>query len=247
MKKTIFFLLFNCMVFISNAQNINEHYIALPITNYILKQNDSVTIVQVELPENSAIKIDNKALGMLVRKYDNATNSLDTSVVGYGRCNLIKGRFYYFGISTKTKKEVKFGDLIQLKASINITHLGVLAKLSLKNIQFTDVEGNAFYTLEAPFGFSDNDEGDFIAKMANDIKYTGAEMLKAQPNNNLKIDEGRYKGGKLLEKMKMIEASDVLLFLEYVNARPSKYKGNTWKISETFATWMHGGAPEVIK
>ena len=247
MKKTIAILCLSCMVYISNAQNISEHYIALPITNYILKQNDSVTIVQVELPENSVIKIQNKAIGMLLRKYDNATNTLDTSAIGYGRCNLIKGRFYYFGISTKTKKEVKFGDLLQLKVNINITHLGVLAKLSLKNIQFTDVEGDAFYNLEAPFGFSDNDEGDFLAKFTNDIQYTGAEMLKAQPNNNLMIEEGRYKGGKLLEKMKNVSVSDVLLFLEYVNARPSKYKGNTWKISETFATWMHGGAPEVIK
>ena len=36
-------------------------------------------------------------------------------------------------------------------------------------------------------------------------------------------------------------------FIDYVIAQPQKYAGNTWKIAETFATWMAGGTPTVIK
>jgi hypothetical protein len=41
--------------------------------------------------------------------------------------------------------------------------------------------------------------------------------------------------------------ADVKTFLKYVAARPTKYAGKPWKISEIFATRVVTGAPTVIE
>ncbi|MBL0359266.1 MAG: hypothetical protein IPP72_21435 [Chitinophagaceae bacterium] len=45
--------------------------------------------------------------------------------------------------------------------------------------------------------------------------------------------------------MQEITEADVMNFLKYVWARPAKYAGNSWRISEVFATWMTSGTPEL--
>lgn len=246
MQKQVYFLLF-CLIGLVSLGQSQKELVVLPITDYIFKENDSVTIVQVQLPESSKIKIAEKTFGLITRKYDHASNTMDTIVLGYGRCHLIKGNYYYFGIKTNPNVEIKKGDLLQMKTDVEISYKGALAKLSLQNIQFTDVIGKLFYNVEEAWSFSDNDEGDYLIKMVEDIKQTATEMMTLQPSNNMLIEEGKYKGAKLFDKMKTISTTDVISFLDYVNARPNKYKGHTWKVSETFATWLVSGAPEVIK
>lgn len=246
MQKQVFIFLF-CLIGLTGFNQPKKELVILSITNYITKANDSITIVQVKLPKQSKITIAEKTLGMLLHKYD-AKDGLDTSKIGYGRCQLIKGDYYYFGIKHDVAKKIIGNELLHLKTEVNILYTGLLAKLSLLNVQFANVYDSLFYTIEAPYSFiSDNEEGEYFDKMVEDIKFTANAMLAQMPKSNTMLTDGRYKGSKLFDKMRTITASDLVLFLEYILARPNKYKGHTWKISEIFATWLVGGAPEVIK
>jgi hypothetical protein len=83
--------------------------------------------------------------------------------------------------------------------------------------------------------------------MAKDIRFTGNQMLTNYSSQDRDITSGAYKDQKLFAMMMKTKPDDVLDFLRYVYARPDKYKAHTWKISETFATWVINGAPKVIK
>lgn len=83
-------------------------------------------------------------------------------------------------------------------------------------------------------------------RMLKDIHYTGAYYMKEDSTKNLPIPDGNYKGRKMLEVMASAQASDLNEFLRFVAARPRRYAGNSWKISETFATWLIHGAPMVV-
>lgn len=69
---------------------------------------------------------------------------------------------------------------------------------------------------------------------------------QSQAQNQI-IKDGLFKGKQLFDAMQKITSDDVRKFLKYVIARPDNYAGNTWKISETFATWMVSGSPTVIE
>ena len=79
--------------------------------------------------------------------------------------------------------------------------------------------------------------------MVADIRTTGQAMVDKQPEQNKVIQSGNYAGKKVFNTMQTIKENDIESFLKYVIARPKIYAGNTWKISEVFATWMVDGAP----
>jgi hypothetical protein len=55
--------------------------------------------------------------------------------------------------------------------------------------------------------------------------------------------EGIYQGIPISKVMEEVSEQDVAIFLGFVKAFPGKYIGKTWKISETFATWLINNAP----
>ena len=82
--------------------------------------------------------------------------------------------------------------------------------------------------------------------MAADINFTGDAMLKLKDPQDQVIPKGSYKDQSLFVMMKKATSADVFQFLRYVYVRPDKYKGNDWKVSETFATWAINGAPKAL-
>jgi hypothetical protein len=56
-----------------------------------------------------------------------------------------------------------------------------------------------------------------------------------------------FDGKKLFDAMEMTTRQQLVEFLKYINARPGNYAGNTWKLSEIFATWIVSKAPQVIQ
>ena len=73
-----------------------EVLFAYRITDYQVKLNDSVTVVQINIPDAFPLSISDKQIGILKHRYENGT--LDTNLIGWGKCHLIKGDFYYFAI-----------------------------------------------------------------------------------------------------------------------------------------------------
>ena len=83
--------------------------------------------------------------------------------------------------------------------------------------------------------------------MIADIQFTGNAMKKQMPDQNKQIEGGLFKGKKLFEAMETISRKELEEFFKYIVARPERYAGNTWKLSEIVATWMVNKAPQVIE
>src|SRR6185503_5714497 len=139
---TIIFVLF--LSFNSFAQRDSvEALFAFRITDYTVKLNDSVTIVQVNLPEAWPVSIRDKQIAILKHHYENG--AIDTTVIGWGRCNLIKGDYYYFTITKYGLQEPKQGDLLYTKCKTILYNKSVLYEINRHAIDITDVYENQFY------------------------------------------------------------------------------------------------------
>ena len=71
------------------------------------------------------------------------------------------------------------------------------------------------------------------------------DMIKDDTNYAPKenIKRGRFKGITWKEAMNRTAPGDLKAFLGFVRSFPGKYMGGTWKISETYATWLLNNAP----
>ena len=178
--------------------------------------------------------------------YKNGTKP-DTAMIGWGRCDLIKSEYYYFGIRLQKMQQPSEGDLIYMKLKVPYLYDGLLLNVMNHAIEFTNVYGQNFMNRNAIFTNTKKDELNILDSMVSDIQFTGGAMLQQMPEQNQLVTEGIYKGKKIFESMQTVKRSELELFLKYVTARPKNYAGNTWKISETFATWIAGGTPTVVE
>lgn len=247
MRSILFFLI---LLFSSNQltaqQDSVEKIVAFKITDYIKPLSDSASAVQVFKPASFPVLIKDKQLGVLYHCYTNGT-PLDTSMIGWGRCNLIKGDYYYFGIRLQKKQQAAEGNLIYLRLKVPYVYDGLLLNVMNHAVEFTNVYGQNFMNPTSIFTNTKKDELNILDSMVSDIQFTGGAMLQQMPEQNQLVTEGIYKGKKIFESMQTVKRSALELFLKYMAARPKNYAGNTWKISEIFATWMAGGTPTVVE
>ncbi len=244
MKRTsllVLLLHFSITIF---AQKIDKEIFAFPISEYIINSNDSVSIIQVQI-QNAFIKIDSNQVGLLKHNF---SNNKENTEIGFGRCNLIKGTFYYFGIRlvNTTDKPMK-NDLVYTKIIYPAKYKGQFYNLTKNAIYFEHVTGEKFFSFESAIKIDKLEESRLIDEFVADIKYTGQEMQKKSDSQDTIIEGGLFDGKKLFVTMQSITAENVKDFIDYVIARPTKYAGNTWKIAEVFATWAIGGTPRIIK
>lgn len=219
---------------------------AFKITEYIKSENDSISIVQVLKPASLPITIRDKQLGLLKHCFKTGVQH-DTAMIGWGRCNLIKGAYYYFGIRLQKSQQASEGDLLYMKVKMPYVYDGLLLNVMNHAINFTNVYGQNFMDYNAIFTNTKNDEQNMLDSMVSDIRFTGAEMLKQMPDNNQMIKGGMFDGRKLFDAMQAVNRNELGSFLKYIKARPLKYAGNNWKMAEIFATWMIGETPTVIE
>ena len=219
-----------------------EKTFAFKITAYIKPVNDTFTNVQVFKPVSSPVAIPEKQTVVLNKCYIPGV-SYDTSIVGFGRCNLVKEAYYYFGIKLRKMMQASEGDLLYVKVKIPCRYDGLLLNVQRHAINFTNVYGEYFMKYNAIFTNTKKDEQNILDSMVRDIRFTGTEMLKQMPGNNKVIVGGIFDGKKLFESMQEVNRKELETFFKYVNALPAKYAGNNWKISEIFATWIDRGTP----
>lgn len=245
-----FTILFLCLVLGSSQvqaqkDSVQKTYV-FKITDYINVLSDSFTVVQVVRPASFPVPILDKQLGILQHCYKTG-ETLDTNSIGYGRCNLIKGEYYYFGIKVYKGQKASAGDLLYLRARVPYVYDGLLLNVMNHAIGFTDVYGNSFLNSDAVFTNAKTDELRILDSMVSDIKFTGNAMLQQMPAQNQPIKGGIYDGKNLFDAMMAVKRNELELFLKYVAVRPKIYAGNNWKISETFATWMVSSTPAPIE
>lgn len=227
------------------AQNTNSKVIAFPITDYIIKTNDTIQIVQLQLPDGLSIK--ERTVGILKSKH--IKGDKDLQEIGYGRCYLIKGDYYYFSVTMKKGNRLpSAGDLLYTTIDLPGTYDGLLYKVARHCITFSKIDETPLMRLKDALLTSDEAaESILLDLFVEEVKYTGTTMLAQNDNQNMVIDKGTYKDQKLFTLMQGIHQKDIKDFLEYIVARPAIYSGKNWKFAEIFATWTTEGAPTVIK
>lgn len=221
-----------------------DAFFTFRITDYTIKLDDSTTVVQVTIPDTWPVSIPEKQIGILKHRYEQGVE-YDTNMIGWGRCYLIKDEWYYFAIHQKQKPEQ--GDLLVTKCKIPKGHTGLLFDLARHGISLTRVDEDPFYNSAEVFYMGPKSEQNFLDSMAADIRFTGKAMLIQNNGKDQLISGGLYNRKKLFAAMQTIKRDAIEKFLKYVAARPARYAGNVWKISEIFATWMTNNTPEVIE
>ncbi len=216
------------------------------ITDYTVQLNDSTTVVQISKTESLPLKIKDKQMGILKYRYENE-KIFDTTLIGAGRCNLIKEEWHYFSLHLYHNRKPEKDDLLYSICRMPKLYIGVLFNIARNDIRLTKVDEVPFYSAEKVFKLNEQTENALIDSMAKDIRDTGKEMLAQNDGQDQIIKGGIYNGKKLFAAMLASSGEDVRKFLKYMVARPQKYAGNVWKISELFATWMTNETPMVIE
>lgn len=223
------------------AQQINQ--IALPVTDYIVEAGDSVIIVQVKLPAGLSIK--QKNFGLIRSVFNNPGDSVIT--VGSGRCQLIKGEYYYYGLLKKyMPRKPLAGELLYTDVTGPKFYAGTLFNAVRHSLIINSVQGDLIASLNTVMQIkTSEDEMPWLTKLQEDVKFTGKVMHEENDKQDMVIKDGKFKTQKLFTAMQAITVADVTDFLDYINAKPEKYAGHTWKFSEIMATWMVSGATTV--
>lgn len=245
MKQALLIFLLSACIHANAQPDTSKWLRGFPVTDYILDMNDSVKLVQVELPDD--LQFREKQLGLLKGIYTDKHS--DTVQKGYGRCQLIKGNFYYFAISNNNSgTAIKAGDLLYTLMDKTDAYPGLVPKLASHFIRLQNVYEENFYDRYGVFRYwTETEEKAILDSMAADIRFTGDYFLENDPSMNKEIGNGHFKGQNILQVMKECKRATVQDFLEYMIARPRLYAGRQWKLAEIFATWLAAGAPSVIK
>ena len=242
----LFILVFVFINLKSSAQVDNSKWLrGFPITNYIIDITDSVKVVQVYLPGGPVLK--EKQLGILKEVYNGSPG--DTATIGSGRCNLIKGDYYYFTISYKKGERLpKENDLLYTFVDPPLIYRKQFAVLASHFIELQNVYEVSFYDRVGIFNkWEEDDEKETMDSIVSDIQFTGEYYLKNDPSKDVLIKTGQFSGQKVLSVMAKCQPVNVKDFLNYMIARPRLYAGKKWKVSEIFATWVSSGAPTVLE
>lgn len=240
------FLLFIAAASVAQKDSVKSVF-AFPITDYMPEQNDSIVIVQVQLPDAYVVDIPKNQMGILKHRFQNG-KELDTALIGFGRCSLVKGDYRYFGIALYPGQTASAGDLIYVSLTIPLAYKGELFNLSRHHIHLQMVDDGYIYHREDVYLFQNAaEENKILDSLVADIRYTGKVMIEQMPDQNQLMTEGLFKGKKLFVAMQQATRKDLITFLRYVHVRPQKYAGHSWKISEIFATWMVSGTPHVAE
>ena len=244
MKKLFSTLLLLLCLFVFSQTEEKQWVRAFPITDYTVDINDSVKLVQIQIPENI---VKEKQIGVLKGIYRD--NLSDTLEIGAGKCYLIKGEYHYFAINYKKSKKIpKAGDLLFTIVEKMPVYKNDIVNLALLYIGLKDVDDQSFYDRTTVFSnWTKEDEAKILDLMIKDIQYTGAYFLKNNPEIDQNIITGKHKGKKILNTMILCKKQDVVDFLKYMTIKPKLYYGNEWKLSEVFATWLAAGAPTIIQ
>lgn len=149
----------------------------------------------------------------------------------------------------KKPNDIRKGDFvkIQFKAP-KLPYRSIYFSLSLLDIEFLNAYKNPMYNFyHLLTSDSKNLEDSLIQACVNDVKDTydtfKDDTSEAFQSLRVPISEGRYKGRTALDVMGNCSSRDIFSFLNFVIGYPGKYIGNSWKINETFATWVINKGP----
>lgn len=154
------------------------------------------------------------------------------------RINLINPRDSFYTVYTE--------DMVALPIRFpRLPFKDIFLEVSLLNIKFLD---NSREPLAHPrtlmYYAGSQLEAEVYERMLDAVKEI-YDMIKDDTayNPTEKITRGRLAGVTWKQAMGMSRPGDLKAFLGFVRSFPGKYMGGSWKISETYATWLLNNAP----
>lgn len=121
----------------------------------------------------------------------------------------------------------------------------IFLEVSLMNIRFVDNSREMITHPRTMMYYSSQQlEKEIYNRMLAAVEEV-YQMIKDDTTYNPKetITRGRFKGITWKQAMSRSTPEDLKAFLGFVRSYPGKYMGGTWKISETYATWLLNNAP----
>ncbi|MFN8671623.1 MAG: hypothetical protein U0457_06000 [Candidatus Sericytochromatia bacterium] len=178
-------------------------------------------------------KISNKTFNPLIKLANNLINLANNLVKSFSK--LVKKTETEEEKNTNNYLEEENEPLQEEEAS-----LGTFSKARDLNITFLDNYDMPLYKVQKNNmqPMTKNEESLVIEMAITAIKECAEFTIEMPPPT-----EGIYKGRSIYELMSNISPEELALFLGYVNGIPKRYVGHSWKISETYATWLISNAP----
>ncbi len=148
----------------------------------------------------------------------------------------------------KPETMVYKGDMITLPAMIRQSEKpSIFYELALLNIDFLDVYSEPLYFPRHLFYYDGEAIEDVLLSIMKDDILETVEMIKPQLADNPQwqyiSQSGRFNGLSMVEAMEQSGPDDIRAFLYFIQCFPGKYMGQTWKINETYATWIINDCP----
>lgn len=153
--------------------------------------------------------------------------------------------------STDTNQfiEIRKGDYVILTIPTpKLPYRSIFFELALLDIDFINLAKDAMYDFHhLLYKDSKKLEDSLLDICMHDVYETylmfADDTSAAFENLRTPLKEGRYAGRSVMDVMKQCSKQDIKTFLNFVIDYPGKYIGNSWKINETFATWVLNNGP----
>ena len=145
--------------------------------------------------------------------------------------------------------DIRVGDYVKLSIQVpKLQYRSIFFELALLDIDFIDNNREAMYDFDALLYLDSKELEDSLLQHASRDVVDTYEFLKDQTENDFSdlkkpLASGRYSHRSVFEVMAACNRKDILSFLHFVKSYPGKYIGTSWKINETFATWVLNNAP----
>lgn len=198
--------------------NVKNTFIAISLKGF------SKLMIPLGLLAVTAGKLANVPLTLLNKGVSSLSNKMGQSAKALGAkdADEIKQAENYEEPVKEELKTSTFNEMIEL------------------NILFTDNYKKSLYNKPKNAGFKlSKMEEELILGMAIEAIRECAEFTAELPPPA----SGIYEGRSISEVMDNVTPEDIAIFLGFVKAFPGKYIGKSWKISETFATWLINNSP----
>ena len=236
-----------CVLFFASALKAQDEYQMFFFRVQEVSCNDKLCNILIAAGKN--IGINENTTGMVVGratteqpKHEGVIAEKAVFLKEVDKDNLI------FQATLSKAEKVIVGDVFACKVLVKKNRpQNVFFNLVKNGIIFQSVNEKDYYNYyDATTSITSAKEKVIIDSMVADIKYVGKYYSKDKANFPI-IEKGKYKGKNVLDVMLAANSAEVYNFLRFVEENNTPYLANTWKISETYATWLVNGAVTPLK
>ena len=234
----------NLVVRPANFDSTDAGDIYYSITNIISLSKDSAIVT---IDEGKQDGLYPGSTGNIISSYavGNVPNRDVNMFLGTARIIELKdysARVVVYFYKKYTGVQIFQKDLLTLKTYPVIgAQKGFFSEMAKMNVLFLDNDRLEIISRREILLNTDPDLENILLKIYTKEITGFYEKIKGYdtlPNFTAPSTKGRFKGYSLIESFKITSAFDLGSFFNFVKSYPARYMGTSWKINETYATWV---------